>query len=137
MNLIYFLVATGTKFAVADPSKYPKDPFDAFPLEHETPPDIVTDNRFLGEFFYMLLMLGMLIGVVLAAGYFLRRLTSSRIEALNTSSRIKIMETRSLSQRSQVYLIEVDEKEYLVAENHAAISVVAVENPCTDRDESV
>jgi hypothetical protein len=137
MNLIYFLVATGTKLAVADPSKYPKDPFDAFPLEHETPPDIVTDNRFLGEFFYMLLMLGMLIGVVLAAGYFLRRLTSSRIEALNTSSRIKIMETRSLSQRSQVYLIEVDEKEYLVAENHAAISVVAVENPCTDRDESV
>lgn len=138
MNLIYFLVATGTNFmTAADPAKYPKDPFDAFPLEHETPPEIVTDNRFLGEFFYMLLMLGMLIGVVLLAGYLLRRLTASRIEALNTSSRIKVQETRSLSQRSQVYLIEVDDKEYLVAENHAGISLLAVENPCVDREESV
>lgn len=137
MNLIYFLAMTGVKLAAADPAKYPKDPFDAFPMESETPPDIVTDNRFLGEFFYMLLMLGMLIGVVMLAGYFLRRLTASRIEALNTSSRIRIQESRSLSQRSLVYLIEIDEKEYIVAENHSAISVVAVEKPCTYREESV
>lgn len=137
MNLIYFLLATGSKLAAADPSNYPKDPFDAFPLEHDTATDVVQDNRFLGEFFYMLLMLGMLIGVVLAAGYFLRRLTASRIEALNTSSRIKIQEVRSLSQRSQVYIVEVDEQEYLVAENHAAISLLPIKSPCTDTDESV
>ncbi len=137
MNFIYFLVATGSKLAVADPAKNPKDPFDAFPLEHETAPDIASDNRFLGEFFYMLLMLGMLIGVVWAAGYFLRRLTSSRMEALNTSSRIKISESRSVSQRSVVHLIEVDDKEYLVAENHAGISVLPIKNSCVDSEESV
>lgn len=137
MNLIYFLVATGSKLAVADPAQYPKDPFDAFPLEHDVTTDVVQDNRFLGEFFYMLLMLGMLIGVVLAAGYFLRRLTSSRIEALNTSSRIKIQESRSLSQRSQISLIEVDDNEYIVAENHAGISILAIKNSCVDTEESV
>lgn len=94
--------------------------------EPPLPPDITQDNRFLAEFFYMLLMLGMLIGVVIFASYMLRRMTSTRIESLNTTSSIKILERRALSQRSQIYLVEIEDKKYMIAESPTAITALEV-----------
>lgn len=124
------LLVSGSVFGVSPTTE--RNPFDPFPLE-EPAPDAPTDSRFLGEFFYMLLMLGLLIGVVFLAGYVLRRLTSTRIEALNTTSRVKIMERRSLSQRSMVHIVEIDDKEYLIAESPGGITAVPLENSCSDK----
>lgn len=99
-----------------------------FPLE-ETPVsshDITQDNRFLAEFFYMLLMLGMLIGVVLFASYLIKRMTSTRIDSLNATSNIKILERRALSQRSQIYLVEIEDKKFMIAESPTAIAALQV-----------
>lgn len=98
-----------------------------FPLEEPSPPDIAQDNRFLAEFFYMLLMLGMLIGVVLLASHLIKRMTSSRMESLNTTSSIKILERRPLSQRSQIYLVEIEDKKFVLAENPTAITIASLE----------
>lgn len=97
-----------------------------FPLEEPLPPEIAQDSRFMAEFFYMMLMLGLLIGLVIFASYILRRLTSTRMEALNTTSSIKILERRSLSQRSQIYLVEVEERQFMIAENPSSITALEV-----------
>lgn len=98
-----------------------------FPLE-PPPADLTQDSRFLAEFFYMLLMLGLLISLVVVASYILRRMTSSRMEALNTTSSIKILERRTLSQRSQIYLVEIEDKTFMIAENASSITALEVEN---------
>ena len=99
-----------------------------FPLEEPPPPapDVTQDSRFLAEFFYMLLMLGLLIGLLFFGTYFLRRLTSTRMEALNTTSTIKILERRTLSQRSILYLVEIEEKQFMVVENPSALAALEV-----------
>lgn len=107
-----------------------KGNFDLFPLE-EPGPHVASDTRFLGEFFYMLLMLGLLIGVVLFASYILRKMTSNRMEVLNTTSRVKILERRAISQRAWVHVIEIDEKEFLITENVNGIAVIPLQDTKT------
>lgn len=90
-----------------------KDPFSL----QEPPPEVpVVDTNFLGEFFYMLLMLGLLIGLVMFTTWFLKRMLYSRIESANASSSIKVLEKRSLSQRTHLYLIEYEGKNMVIAE---------------------
>src|ERR1700759_2998027 len=80
-------------------------PHDPFPQEPplESPG---TESNFIGEFFYMLLMLGLLISLVMFTSWFLKRMLNSRIEQVNASSSIKVLEKRSLSQKTHLYLIE-------------------------------
>lgn len=90
-----------------------KDPFSL----QEPPPEVpVVDTNFLGEFFYMLLMLGLLIGLVMFTTWFLKRMLYSRIESANASSSFKVLEKRSLSQRTHLYLIEYEGKNMVIAE---------------------
>lgn len=113
-----------------------KDPFDLFPLE-EPHPDASQENRFLGEFFYMLFMLGLLIGVVMFASYILKKMTATRMEAINESSRVKITERRNLSQRTQIHIVEIDDKEFLIVEGVAGITALPLQAPCTDSDSTL
>lgn len=90
---------------------------DPFSLQ-EPPPEAVpaADGTFIGEFFYMLLMLGLLISLVMFTSWFLKRMLHSRIEQMNSSSTIKVLEKRSLSQKTHLYLIEHEGKSLLIAE---------------------
>lgn len=126
MYLFFFLLISQKLFSASEPLPFPLE-------EPPTAPDITQDNRFLAEFFYMLLMLGMLIGVVLFASYLIKRMTSTRIESLNTTSSIKILERRALSQRSQIYLVEIEDKRFMIAESPAAIT--ALEVASIDKDQ--
>lgn len=86
-----------------------KDNLEELPVEEQT-------NRFLYEFIKMLIMLGGLIILLLAANWYVKRLGSQRDQKTNVESVIKIIEKRSLSPRSVVYLLEVDGKSILVGE---------------------
>lgn len=119
MYIFLFLLISQGLFGATEPLPFPLE-------EAPLPPDITQDNRFLAEFFYMLLMLGMLIGVVLFASYLIKRMTSTRIESLNTTSSIKILERRALSQRSQIYLVEIEDKKFMIAESPTAITALEV-----------
>jgi flagellar biogenesis protein FliO len=83
----------------------------------EPPPEVIeTHGSFIGEFFYMLLMLGILISIVMFTSWFLKRMLHSRVEQINAASTIKVLEKRSLSQKTHLYLIEHEGKSLLIAE---------------------
>lgn len=105
------------------PSINPEEP--VFPLEDfmETPNK--QNDRFFTEFLNMLATLGFVIGIILLAAWFLRRLLNTRLEQINTTSTIKIIERRSLSPKTALYLIEIYEKTVLIAESQNGVTQLA------------
>lgn len=93
-----------------------------FPLEDlvETPDK--HNDRFYTEFLNMLATLGLVIAIILIAAWALRRLLNTRLEQINTTSIIKIVERRALSPKSAVYLLEIYDKIVVIAETHAGIT---------------
>lgn len=114
MNLAFSLLYFASTL-LGQPNTAPpiKDPFN---LEEPPPQAPVTDSNFIGEFFYMLLMLTLLITLVMFTSWFLKRMLNSRMEQMNASSTIKVLEKRSLSQKTHLYLIEHEGKSLLIAE---------------------
>lgn len=75
----------------------------------------------------MLFLLGILIAVVYFTAWFLKRLTNVRVEQLNASSNIQIVEKRVLSQRTTLFLLEIDQKQILVAETPTTVVQLQLE----------
>ena len=75
-----------------------------------------TDN-FQTKFFNMLLLLGLLIGFMILASWALKRMMKTKMTQLNTASDIKLLETRYLSPRATLYLIQVQNQSLLIAES--------------------
>ncbi len=81
-------------------------------------------QSFESKFFHMLLILGLLIAFMIIASWALKRMMKSRVTQINTSSSIKVLETRYLSPRATLYLIEVEEETFLIAESPHAITLL-------------
>ncbi len=102
------------------------------PWEHPFFPDSSEQQASGGEgenfgskFVRMLVILGFLVGFMILAAWMLRRMMRTRVDQLNTSSSIKVLETRALSSRSTLYLIEVEGQTLLIAESPTMVSHVA------------
>ncbi|MCC5833023.1 MAG: flagellar biosynthetic protein FliO [Chlamydiales bacterium] len=80
--------------------------------------------NYWGQFVNMLLTLGIILVLIFVSVYFLKRLMRSRIEHLNRSTGIKILERRALNSKSSLYLIDVLGKGIVIAESQAGIQVV-------------
>lgn len=93
-----------------------------FPLEDlvETPDK--SNDRFYVEFLNMLATLGLVIAIILIAAWFLRRILNTRLEQINTTSTIKVIEKRALSPKSAVYLLEIYDKVIAIAETQNGIT---------------
>jgi len=85
------------------------------PMEKES-------DTFQTKFFNMLLILGLLIGFMVLASLALKRLMKAKITHLNTESGIKLLETRSLSPRTTLYLVEVQDQTFLIADSPTSIT---------------
>lgn len=83
--------------------------------EHET-------DNFQAKFLNMLLLLGLIVVFMLIASWSLKRLMKNRVTQLNTQSSIKVLETRALSPRSTLYLVEVQGQQLLIAETATTVS---------------
>lgn len=81
-------------------------------------------DRFLQEFLSMITTLGIIVAVILFISWFLKRLVNSRIQQVNTVSLIKIIDHRSLSPKSTIYLIEIYGKQLLVGETTHGIATL-------------
>lgn len=119
-----------TETAQPPPSSSPllDEPF----LENrQTEPD-----NFQAKFMNMLFLLSLIIVFMLFASWMLKRLTRSRTEQINSASSIKVLETRYLSPRSTVYLIDVMGQGLIIAESHTGVTHLATiplgENPNVD-----
>lgn len=95
-----------------------ENPFSLEPPAEELPLD---NSRFIKEFAYMLLMLGILISLVYFAAWFLKRMTTIRVDQLNASSNIKVVEKRVISNKTTVFLLEIGDREILVAETPTTV----------------
>lgn len=101
------------------------------PLEYEETESIwkgqresETDN-FQAKFFNMLLILGLLIGFMILASWALKRMMKTKMTQLNSGSHIKVLETRYLSPRASLHLIEVEDHAFLIAESPTAVTFLS------------
>lgn len=107
----------------------PDAPGPVFPLEDFMNIPEKQNDKFYTEFLNMLATLGLLIGVILIAAWFLKRFLNTRMEQINTVSSIKISERRALSPKTALYLLEVHDKTILIAESQNGVTLLSQINP--------
>ncbi len=108
-------------FALQGLSAAEPPPFDPLAIPETNPVEAFDNSRFLGEFFYMLLMLAILVGMVYFLAWFLKRMTHVRVEQQNAGSAIKVIERRPINNRTTIYLLEIENKQILIAETPTTV----------------
>jgi len=88
-------------------------------IENEEP------DNFQVKFMNMLFMLGLLIAFMIIASWFIKRMMKSRLDQMNTGSSIRVVETRYLSPKTTVYLLDAMGKGLLIAESHSGVTYLA------------
>lgn len=86
-------------------------------------------DTFQAKFLHMLLVLGLLIAFMLLASWALKKMMKSRVTQMNTGSSIKVIETRYLSPRSSVYIIDVNGQNFLLGESPSTVTLLAALPP--------
>ncbi|MCE5317208.1 MAG: flagellar biosynthetic protein FliO [Parachlamydia sp.] len=95
-----------------------------FPGESMTIVEKQSESTFAMQFMHMLATLGLLIAVVLLSSWVLKRMMQTRVEKVNLTSTIKIVEQRSLTTKTVVSLIEIRGKEFAIAESAAGVTLL-------------
>jgi flagellar biogenesis protein FliO len=95
-----------------------------FPLEVPNQADKGND-RFFTEFMNMLATLGFILALILIVAWFVKRMLNTRIQQINTTSPIKIIERRSLTPKTAIYLIEIYDKAIAIAESQNGVTSLA------------
>lgn len=82
-------------------------------------------DSFQAKFLNMLIILALLIGFMILASMMLKRMMKTRVSHLNHASLIKVVETRHLSPKATLYLVEVQDQMLLVAESPTSLNHLA------------
>jgi flagellar biogenesis protein FliO len=77
------------------------------------------------EFFNMMLTVTLIVILIIATGAMLKRLAKSRMHQANNAHLIKILERRPLTQKTVLYLVEVGEKNILIADTTSGVTTLA------------
>lgn len=83
--------------------------------------ELPREDNFMQEFVKMLLTLASVIAVLLVISYLLKRFMNTRIQQINDSSDIKILERRTMSPKSSVYLLDIKGRQVAIVESHNAL----------------
>lgn len=75
------------------------------------------DFNYWQEFFRMMLILGIILGSVLILAWILKGYLNKRVKQINIQHQIKVLERRNLSQKSMIYLIEVEGQKMLIGDS--------------------
>jgi len=102
---------------------YHSQDLSSSPDFQKDPTDRPVEGRdFMWEFVNMLITLGFVIVLLFALMWFLRRIVNNRMNQMNTSSHVKILETRALSSKTVIYLLEIQGTGIAIAESHNGIT---------------
>lgn len=82
-------------------------------------------DRFTAELMKMFGILAVFVTCMLILSRMLKKMTETKIDQLNTTSPIKILDRRSLSPKAMVYVIEIHNKTLAVAETPNGITKLA------------
>ena len=81
----------------------------------------LADYSFWTEFFNMTVTLTLIVATLILITWGLKKLMSSRLKQMNSTSEIRILERRTLSPKSSIYLIEVMGHIIVVGETPAGL----------------
>lgn len=123
--LFVILVILFTPLAADTPNTSPVFPSKEFHVDENE------DDHFTHDLMQMLSTLGLLLAVVLIGSWFLRRMMHSRVQSLNTTSEIKILEQRPLTPKTSIFLLEIRGKGIVMAESVNGVSHLANFTPNT------
>lgn len=144
-SLSLFFLTVLCKFIFIFAEEYPLSPSSADPtlqnsqdlppensgMEMEEVPPLWHDrlekesDTFQTKFFHMLFILGLLIAFMILASWALKRMMRTKITQLNTANSIKVLETRYLSPRATLYLVEAENRTFLIAESPTTVTYLA------------
>lgn len=114
------LLLNGFIYAQNDTSKEVQPPAATPPsypfLVEEAQPAGKEDN-FTRDLVQMVITLGIITAIIFMMTWFLKRMLNTRIQQMNVSSGIKILERRALTPKSSLYLLDVKGKGMVVAES--------------------
>lgn len=105
--------------------KKPKEGEPVFPLDEMISKPLKNNDRLFADLVNMMFTLGMIIGLILIVAWFLKRLVTKRIEQGNENSLVNIVERRTLSPRSMLYIIEIDDRRIVLAESPTGVTRVS------------
>ncbi|NGX55399.1 MAG: hypothetical protein KR126chlam2_01034 [Chlamydiae bacterium] len=91
--------------------------------------------NYWGEFVNMLVTLGIIIVMVIASVWILKRIMRSRMRNLNHTTGIKLLERRSLSSKSSLYLVDILGKSVVISESPAGVQLITELPPDTNVEE--
>jgi flagellar biogenesis protein FliO len=83
------------------------------------------DDRFFYQFLNMLFSLGTILVLIFIISWLLKRFLNTRLQQLNTSSLIKIIERRSLTPKTTLYVLEINGKDIAIAESTNGITLLS------------
>lgn len=109
--LLMIFVHSFTLFADTPPNLLPEDPTEK----------TLGNIEFESSFKKMLLVLALLVGLILATVWMIKRLSKMRHQQFNRFSGIKIIEKRTLSAKSVLYIVEVGRRRFLISESHLEV----------------
>lgn len=93
-----------------------------FPIEELIEEPSQDTNLFLSEFIKMTATLVLIIALIFIFAWFLKRMVNTRIEQANSTSLIQVVERRTISQKTSVYLLNVEGKGIVMAESPSGIT---------------
>lgn len=130
---IFFLTAFMTLSLQAQDTFTPIDKDAPLVTEESLPPEL-QNEKFYVEFFKMLLILAVVIAALMAVMWFVRRMASVRMTQMNRSSLLQIVETRPLSPKTTLYIMDVEGKRLIFAESHEGVTFLAETQPSRDEN---
>jgi len=79
------------------------------------------DNLFYSELMNVVFVLILIIFIMIVAAYYMRKFMQNRVEQVNVTSSIKVLEQRNLSAKSVLYIVEAEGKRVLVGESVSGV----------------
>lgn len=115
--------APATEHAAEKPIPQVLPAFDnELPLPEELKPAEEHGNdRFMAELMNMLFTLGLIILLILGVSWVLKRMLNTRVQQINTTSLIKVLERRVLSPKTSIYVLEIDDVKLVIADSHNGV----------------
>ena len=104
------------------PNKRTEEDIPLPPSLRESPKrELPREDNFMKEFIKMLLTLASVITILLLVSYLLKKFMNTRIQQINESSLIKILERRTMSPKSSVYILDIKGRQVAIVESHNAL----------------
>lgn len=98
--------------------------------------DEMGDSQFFQKFINMLFSLGVIIALIFLFMWILKRMLSVRMQQVNQTSTIKVLERRTLTPKTSIYILGAFGKAVAIAESSNGVTVLTELSKAEVKEES-